>query len=187
VELNVKNIVALRMAIARHGEMDRTKWWNTKGLLGPLGELALSRGFPKTHVFARSRAAFAVASSRSDEVFNPPDSFTLWRLPVEIEDRVDDAWSKWLESPADWTSFLERLDRTTSMKVPAMLVELDIVSSTSVEKASRLRRDDDLKSVPIRSRGESVQQSVEILALAHSFSEAGKLAVPFIREEDFPA
>ncbi len=46
-----------------------------------------------------ARAAFAVASSRSEEVFNPPDSYTLWRLPVEIEDQLEDAWAGWLESP----------------------------------------------------------------------------------------
>ena len=48
-------------------------------------------------MFARAQAAFAVASARSKEVFDPPDSYTLWRLPVEIEDQVKDAWTGWLE------------------------------------------------------------------------------------------
>jgi len=187
VEKTIRDIVALRIAIARHGEMDRAKWWNTNSLLGKVGELALSRGFPKTHVMARSRVAFAVASARSDEVFDPPGSFTLWRLPVELEDRIEDAWSEWLENPDEWASFLNQLEHGSSKNVQATLAALEIVSPESVEKASRLRREDDLKSVPIRNVGGSAQQAVELLALAHSLSEPGKLALPFIRQEDFPA
>lgn len=108
--MDVTNIAKLRIVIARFGEMDRQKWWNTKGMLGDLGELAISRGFPKTHVFACCRAAFAVAAARTEEVFDPPESFTLWRLPVEIEDRIEDAWATWLENPEPWKAFLENVE-----------------------------------------------------------------------------
>ena len=108
MSIDVRKITALRMTVARQGEMDRSKWWNTQGLLSRVGELALSRGFPRSHVFARSRAVFAVASSRSEEVFNPPESYTLWRLPVEIEDQLEDAWAGWLENPDEWQELLEQ-------------------------------------------------------------------------------
>ncbi|WP_425395414.1 BrxE family protein [Aeoliella sp.] len=176
----------LRIAIARFGEMDRRKWWNTKGLLSDVGELALSRGFSKTHVFARCRAAFAVAGVRSDEVFNPPASFTLWRLPVEIEDRIEDAWATWLEEPEPWKELVTRVDSHANSEPLIALQELGLVSAATCEKASKLRRADDLRSVPLKMAGESVEEAIELLAAAYSSSETGKLAVPFIREEEFP-
>lgn len=181
-----KKIVALRMAVARQGEMDRSKWWNTKGLLSRVGELAISRGFPKTHVFARARAAFAVAASRSEEVFNPPDSYTLWRLPVEIEDQLEDAWAGWLESPDEWKDLLERIDAVGGNDLATALTSLELVSEQTVSRAKGLRRADDLKSVPLKIDGETVTEAIELLAVAHGSSEPGKLAVPFIREDDFP-
>lgn len=92
MEFPIDNIAKLRL-VARLGEMDRLRWWNTKGTLGNLGKMAISRGFPKN---------------------------------------------------------------------------------------ARLR------SVPIKLNGETAQDAIELLAAAHSCSESGKLAVPFIREEDFP-
>ncbi len=186
MDIDVKKIAALRMTVARHGEMDRSKWWNTKGLLSKVGELAISRGFPKSHVFARSRAAFAVASSRSEEVFNPPDSYTLWRLPVEIEDQLEDAWAGWLESPQEWKELLERIDAEGSNDLVSVLTTLELVSEQTVNRAKGLRRADDLKSVPLKMDGETVIEAIELLAIAHDSSEPGKLAVPFIREDDFP-
>ena len=186
MDTDVKKIAALRMAVARHGEMDRSKWWNTKGLLSNVGELAISRGFPKSHVFARSRAAFAVASSRSEEVFNPPDSYTLWRLPVEIEDQLEDAWAGWLETPDEWRELLGQIDQEGSCELVSVLIKLELVSEQSAERGKGFRRADDLRSVPIKLNGEAVMEAIELLAAAHSCGEPGKLAVPFIREEDFP-
>ena len=55
--VDTANITKLRLVVARFGEMDRAKWWNTKGMLASLGEMAIRRGFPKTHLFARARAS----------------------------------------------------------------------------------------------------------------------------------
>lgn len=184
---NIDQIAKLRIAVARFGEMDRSKWWNTKGMLSGLGEMAIARGFPKTHVFARARAVFSVARLRSEEVFNPPNSFTLWRLPVEIEDRLEDAWANWLESPAPWADFLAELEGCSPENgVIEALSNLELLSARSKEKAGNLRRADDLRSVPIKPSEKSSQHAIELLAAAHGSSEPGKLAVPFIREEDFP-
>lgn len=166
--------------------MDRSKWWNTKGILGPVGKLALSRGFPKSQIFARSRAAFAVAAVRSEEVFNPPNSYTLWRLPVEIEDQFEDSWTDWLESPGQWEDLLEKINATESNDFGSTLVSLGLVSEQSIDRAKGLRRADDLKSVPLKIDGETISEAIELLAIAHGSSEPGKLSVPFIREEDFP-
>lgn len=186
MELDVAKIAAMRIAVARHGEMDRCQWWNTKGLLGNLGELAISRGFPKSHAFARARAAFAVASSRSDELFNPPDSYTLWRLPVQIEDHLEDAWAVWLENLVEWNELLGRVDAEGNTELASVLNKLELVSEQSLKLAKGLRRADDLRSVPIKLKCETVMGAIELLAAAHSCSEPGKLAVPFIRQEEFP-
>jgi hypothetical protein len=181
-----RRLFSLRLAVARQGEMDRSKWWNSKGLLSRVGELAVSRGFPKSHVFARARAAFVIASARSEEVFNPPGAYTLWRLPVEIEDRFEDAWAEWLESPSEWKELLERIDEASSANLASRLAGLELVSEKTIGRAKGLRRADDLKSVPLRVDGETVVEAIELLAIAHDSSEPGKLAVPFIREGDFP-
>lgn len=182
----IENLYKLRLVIARIGEMDVSKWWNIKGLLGNLGEMAISRGFPKTQVFARSRAAFAVAASRSDEVFNPPDSFTLWRLPVEIEDQLENAWAKWLEDPEPWQNFLADVNQYSTEGVLPTLIKLHLVSPQIADRANKFRRADDFRSVPVKVDGESVQHHIELLAAAHACSELGKLSVPFIRETEFP-
>jgi hypothetical protein len=184
--MDLNRIATLRIAIARCGEMDRLRWWNTKGLLGRVGELAISRGFPGTHVFARSRAAFSVAAARSEEIFNPPDSYTLWRLPAAIEDQLEDAWSGWLEQQHDWKLVLEQIDQISGTDVLSGLRSLQLISDSAAERAARLRRADDLRSVPIKTAGESADELIQILAAAHSCSEPGKLAVPYIRCEDFP-
>jgi hypothetical protein len=51
-----------------------------------MGSVALRRGFPRTHHFAQARSVFAVAAHRCTEVFNPPQSVTLWNLPETIEE-----------------------------------------------------------------------------------------------------
>jgi hypothetical protein len=53
--MDLERLLKLRVAIARFGEMDLAKWWNTKGQLGRMGSMALRRGFPRTHRFAQAR------------------------------------------------------------------------------------------------------------------------------------
>ena len=55
--LNFDRLLKLRLVVARYGEMDIAKWWNTRGQLGRLGTAATRRGFPRTHYFAQARAA----------------------------------------------------------------------------------------------------------------------------------
>ena len=181
-----EKLAKLRITIARYGEMDRAKWWNTKGLLSPLGEAALKRGFHRTHVFARAKAVFAVAGSRSQEVFDLADTYTLWRLPVQLEDQLEDAWAKWLEDPEPWAEFLAAVDDRSSEPLLTVLEQLELVSSETVKIADSLRRADDMHSVPIISEASlSHDAAIELLAAAHACSEKGKLAVPYIAEKEF--
>ena len=60
--IDLDRLLKLRLVVARFGEMDGARWWNTKGQLGRLGAAALRRGFPRTHRFAQARAVFAEVS-----------------------------------------------------------------------------------------------------------------------------
>lgn len=177
----VSTITKLRLVVARFGEMDRAKWWNTKGMLANLGELAVSRGFMKTHLFARARAVFAVAAHRCDEVFNVPDAYTLWKLPAEVEDQVEDAWSQWLENPDSWTKFLQTVNVQTGDDLLEILASLDLLPDQVAEQTKKLRRADDSRSVPLPKSTELDETSVALLAAAFSRGESEKLAVPFVQ------
>ena len=104
--LDLGFLFKLRLVVARFGEMDLAKWWNTKGQLGPLGAAALRRGFPRTHHFAQARSVFAVAAHRCAEVFDPPGCVTLWRLPEEIERGVRRALGALARQRDEWTAVL---------------------------------------------------------------------------------
>ncbi len=123
-----------KLVVPRFGEMDRAKWWNTKGMLASLGEMAISRGFPRTHLFARARAVFAVAAHRCDEVFDPPGAITLWKLPAEIEDQIDDAWAHWVEDPEPWKAFLQQVNEQMHEDLLETLQSLELVSNQVVEQ-----------------------------------------------------
>jgi len=69
--IDFDRLFKLRLAVARHGEMDAARWWNTQGLLGRRGAVVIKRGFPSTHFFAQARIVFTVARSRSHELFDP--------------------------------------------------------------------------------------------------------------------
>ena len=51
--VDLDRLLKLRVAVARVGEMDLAKWWNTQGQLGRLGTATLRRGFPRTHYLAQ--------------------------------------------------------------------------------------------------------------------------------------
>lgn len=86
--IDLDRLLKLRLVVARFGEMDLAKWWNTKGQLGRLGSATLRRGFPRTHYFAQARSVFAVAAQRCRDVFEPPECVTLWRLHTRTTSQV---------------------------------------------------------------------------------------------------
>lgn len=96
--LDLEHLLRLKLVVGRIGEMDLAQWWNTRGQLGPSGASVLRRGLPRTHYFAQARSVFAVAAQRCSDVFNPPGSITLWRLPPDVEEAFDAGWEHWLDS-----------------------------------------------------------------------------------------
>jgi hypothetical protein len=71
-DLDLDHLLRLRLVVARFGEMDLARWWNTKGMLGRHGAVVLKRGFPATHHFAQARVVFEVARGRCRELFIRP-------------------------------------------------------------------------------------------------------------------
>ena len=116
--LNFELLFQLRLVIARYGEMDGARWWNTQGILGRYGALALSRGFPKTHRFAQAKVAFSVAAHRCQEVYDPPNAYTLWNLSPEIEDQFQEKWHDWLENVEEWEDFFKGIEDISGKELP---------------------------------------------------------------------
>ena len=175
-------LLKLRLVIGRFGEMDLAGWWNTREQLGALGADVLSRGFPRTHHFARARSVFAVAAHRCAEVFDPPQCVTLWRLPEEIEEQFDTQWEYWLDHAADWRPFFKRLESLPGTDLAAILESLELVDDQDLESLSRLRRSAEGRAVPLPGVFASTDKDVTLLALGFARAQKGALAVPYARK-----
>lgn len=178
--IDLDHLLKLRAAVARCGELDRLKWWNTKGQLGSLGSAALRRGFPRTHWFAQARSVFAVAEHRCREVFDAPESVTLWRLTEDVEQQFDARWEHWLDHAADWEPFFELVAKS-SAGVAQLLGDLDLVSDGDIESLTKLRRSADGRAVQVAGFFDGRRSDACLLALAFDRGESGALAVPYQR------
>lgn len=182
--LDLDHVLRLRLVVARVGEMDLARWWNTRGQLGRLGTAALRRGFARTHRFAQARSVFAVAAHRCRELFDLPESVTLWQLPQQVEDEFDIRWEQWLDHAADWDPFFAELDEVSSPDLVAALQKLALVSEPDLAAFGRLRRAAEGRSVPLPGAFAPASLRVNLLALGFARGEVGALAVPYVRRSD---
>ena len=182
--IHLERLLQLRLVVARFGEMDGARWWNTRGQLGRLGAAALRRGFPRTHRFAQARSVFAVAAHRCAELFDPPGCVTLWRLPELIEESFDARWEHWLDNADDWQPFFQKLEAPLGTDLLAALRSFDLVSEHHVEAFSRLRRSAEKRAVPLPGVFSETNDDVTLLALGFARGELGELAVPYARRSD---
>jgi hypothetical protein len=180
--LDLDRLLKLRVAVARVGEMDLAKWWNTHGQLSPLGTATLRRGFPRTHHFAQARSVFAVAGHRCREIFDPPDCVTLWNLPARIEEAFDARWERWLDRAGEWRPFFQQVESLSEADVVATLRRLELVTARDVEASSRLRRSAEGRSVPLPGVFSETDDDLAALALGFARGEIGNLAVPYARK-----
>lgn len=178
LNIELSELLKLRLVVARVGEMDLARWWNTQGQLGQLGASVLRRGFPRTHHFAQARSVFAVAAHRCREVYNPPNSVTLWSLPPEIEDEFEVRWEHWLDNADEWGDFFAGLHEVEP-NLEAELGKRDLISDEHRERFRRLRRSADFHAVEIAGEFTGSADDVTMLALAFARSEPGQLAVPY--------
>lgn len=182
--IDFTHLLKLRLVVARVGEMDNARWWNTNGLLGELGTLALKRGFPKTYAFAQARAVFAVASNRCTQVFDPPGGVTLWKLPAEIEDQFDSQWGEWTEQFQDWQEFFEKIRRIKGNDLLNALLELGVIGNEEADQARKLKRAADNRAVPLSGARELSDETMTLLAAGFFRGEPGQPAIPYAKMEN---
>lgn len=180
--VDIDQLLKLRLVVARFGEMDIAKWWNTKGQLGRLGAVALRRGFPRTHYFAQARSIFAVAANRCAEVFDPPDSVNLWRLSESIEEDFARQWEHWLDNAATWSSFFQDIEKLENPDLLTNLLTLKLIDQNDVEAFGKLKRSAEGRAVPISRAFSGSSADVKLLAIGFARGEVGALAVPYAQE-----
>ncbi len=176
-QVDVAYLLKLRLVVARVGEMDLARWWNTNGQLGSLGATVVKRGFPRTHRFAQARSVFAVAQHRCAEVYSPPSTVSLWNLPVDIEDEFDLRWEQWLDESPAWEPFFADLE-SCGPDLQAELVRFQLADDADIEAVLPLRRSAENRAVVIPDEFVAGRQGLTLLALAFSRGVEGGLAVP---------
>lgn len=177
--IDLELLLKLRLVVARHGEMDCAKWWNTQGMLGPRGAIVLKRGFPSTHRFAQARIVFEVARHRCHEVFDPPGCMTLWHLPAELEEQFQEHWQAWLDEGEAWAPFFDAVAAQSGSDLLAALVELDLISDTQADAVSKLKRSAEGRAVSIPGSHVPTADVLAMLAAGFAKGEPGRLAVPY--------
>ena len=179
--VDLSRLLKLRLIVARHGEMDGARWWNTNGVLGSKGSLLMSRGFPKTHHFAQARLVFEVARARSAERFTAvPGCITLWNLPANVEDEFDAQWADWLDDGGSWAELFNGLQMQDGDLLTALRVH-GLLDADHDVQVSRMRRSAEGRSVPISGTHHVDDDTVTLLAAGFSRGETNKPAIPYAR------
>jgi hypothetical protein len=178
-DIDLEWLLKARVVVARCGEMDCAKWWNSDGQLGPLGASVLARGFPRTHHFAQARSVFAAAATKCSEVFALPDAMTLWWLGEDVEEAFDLQWEAWLDRASEWKLFFEEIAQVKSGELPEVLAQLGLVDASQVARAKGLKLDPNGKSLRIAGASDELGDTVALLALGFSKGAPGKPVVPY--------
>ena len=182
--VDLDRLLKLRTVVARFGEMDNAKWWNTSGQLGPIGTKVLQRGFPRTHRFAQARSVFAVAAHRCAEIFLPPKCVTLWQLPEDLEEQFDSRWESWLDNASEWTAFFQKVEAIKGSDLPSLLQSFGLVNDADLASYAKLRRSAEGRAVPLPGLFAATDEEIAQLALGFGRGEPGALAVPYARKPD---
>ena len=180
-DLDLEWLLKVRTVVARIGEMDVARWWNSTGQLGPQGASVLRRGFPRTHYFAQTRSVCMVAAARCAQIFDLPGSVTLWRLTDQIEERLDVLWESWLDSAISWNSFFERVADVKSTDVQLTLQEFGLVTNEEVSARRSVKKSADGRSIQLPEIFDDGHRSVAMLALSFAAGSPGNLVVPYAR------
>jgi hypothetical protein len=179
--MDLDRLLKLRLIVARCGEMDMAKWWDTNGLLGPRGALVFRRGLPRTHHFAQARVVFEVARARCSAVFDPPGGFTLWSLPADREEQFDTRWQEWLDHDTVWEPLFQKLAAVREPDLIGALRLEGLLSDMLAERVARFGRSAEGRAILVPGATEPTDEAVSLLAAAFSHSGVGQLAVPYAR------
>jgi hypothetical protein len=177
--LSFDHVMRLRLVVARVGEMDCARWWNTRGQLGRMGMMTVARGLPRTHRFARARAVFAVAAARCEAHYSPQGSVTLWRLSPALDEEMEASWGEWLDRQEAWAPLFEQLEAWTGDDLLAALDATGLMTSVVGRKLKSLRVDESGRGVCVPA-AELDDDTMTILTAAFSLSPPGDLVVPYV-------
>lgn len=122
-----------------------------------------------------------VAANRCGEVFNPPNSVTLWRLPEDVEEAFDARWESWLDDAEAWKSFFQAVEALKSFAVPDALKSLSLIDDADLQSVGNLRADVGGKGVKVGGAFELGRKSLVLLALGFAKSGQKDLVVPYLR------
>jgi hypothetical protein len=183
-ELDLAWLLKVRTVVARIGEMDLARWWNSNGQLGPQGASVLRRGLPRTHYFAQSRSVCMVAAARCAQIFDPPGSVTLWRLTDSLEEQLATLWEGWLDDAKSWRPFFERIAAIKATDLSACLAEFDLVTADDATATRSLKKSMDGRSMQMPRLFDGSRKSVVMLALSFGYGSPGNLVVPYARRAD---
>jgi len=183
--IDFDRLLKLRVVIARFGEMDNARWWNTNGQLGAIGATVLQRNFPRTYRFAAARSVFAVARARCDELFNPPKGITLWNVPATIEDEFDAKWEAWIQRRDEWEPFFAEVAALSASSDPAdLLRRLNLVTAADEEAVRPLHRSVEARAVQLPGVHAASDELLGRLSLGFSKGGPESLTIPYARLED---
>jgi len=182
-QVDLDRLFRLRLTVARFGEMDMARWWNSKGMLGRHGAVVLKRGFPPTHYFAQARVVFEVARSRCRELFDPPGCMTLWNLPAQLEDAFEELWQTWLDEAERWASVFESVAAMKGGDLLDAMIDLALLSPAQREAVGKLRRSAEGRSVPLPGTHPASDELITLLAAGFARGEVGSLAIPYARSD----
>ena len=180
--IDYERLLKLRLVVARVGEMDNARWWNSDGVLGAHGAALFARGFPKTHRFAQARAVFEGARARSRDLFDLAGTSTLWKLPAELEGALDEHWPAWLDHAPEWEPFFEQVagikgqtDALTALRA------LGLVPERTLASFKMLKRELDGRSVALPKCEGLNDDVISLLAAGFGRGEQAALALPYVK------
>jgi hypothetical protein len=180
--MDFDNLLKLRLAVARYGEMDIARWWNTQGLLGRNGAILFSRGFPATHRLAQARVVMSVAENRCKDVFDTSNFITLWRLTPEIEDQFENQWASWLDRIEELLPFFNRLEKLQSGALRDFLTDQNLASDEVIASVLKLNKLADGRAVALPATTSLNDEVVTMLAVGFLKGEIGSPVIPYIKD-----
>jgi hypothetical protein len=124
---------------------------------------------------------FAVATQRCREVFDPPGSMTLWKLPAEVEDRFESRWSHRIARADSWAPFFAAIQAPESDDLLQEAGRLGLADDAILQEVRQLRRAAENPAVPIPGEHRPGDRVLTRLALGFFRGEPGRLAVPYAR------
>lgn len=122
-QTNLANLARLRLIVGYLGEKKQCDWWNT-GFLDTTGQRYLQVLFPRTTISAGLRSTGEAARTVHDARIGKVGAYHLFRLPVEVEDRLEsyftvDTLREWMPDLGSKEAALAALDALAQNRLDA--------------------------------------------------------------------